>query len=173
MLWFLKGSHLQAESCTLITAVANSAVFLTHTRNSSTPGSQHTVLAIVSWLLCDWAHGGKWAELSFAGFIAPTPGWPAPYSPLYGGENQEPHRWAAYTAGLSIIWEALSAQLSWKEHQEGESSSSFKGQTTYGSARGWQSHGAWKLGYVSAQSYDLWKLHVTLLSPKPVPKKSA
>lgn len=48
MLWFLRRRLLQAESCMLITAVANPvAVFLTHTGNSSTPGSQHLLLAML------------------------------------------------------------------------------------------------------------------------------
>lgn len=48
MLRFLRRCLLPAESCMLITGIANSvAVFLTHTGDSSTPGSQHMVLAIL------------------------------------------------------------------------------------------------------------------------------
>lgn len=48
ILWFLRRRLLRAESYMLITAVANPVtVFLTHTGNSSTPGSRHMLLAML------------------------------------------------------------------------------------------------------------------------------
>lgn len=105
MLWFLRRSHLQTESCPLITAAANSVVvFLPRTGNSFTPGSQHMVLAnlvMAALFLSHW-------ELSFAESIVPTPGWPpALYSSMYGGlERSGLNCWSIQNWGSS-------AQHSW------------------------------------------------------------
>lgn len=74
MLWFLRRSLRLAKSCVLITVVANSvAVFLAHTGNSSTPGSQQLVLAglVMAALLLSCMV--ETAE-RLAGSLPPTPG---------------------------------------------------------------------------------------------------
>lgn len=74
MLWFLRRSLCLAKSCTLITVEANSvAVFLAHTGNSSTPGSQQMVLAglvMAALLLSCMVETPE----PLAGSLPPTPG---------------------------------------------------------------------------------------------------
>lgn len=140
MLCFLRRSLRLAESCVLITVVASSvAVFLAHTGNSSTPGSQEMVLAALVMAALLLSCMVETAE-PLAGSVPPTPGWPLMlYISMYPGRKLT--SLGQGMAELVVLSRTCSGQLRLKENQEGEVSHSLKRHTTYGNAKRWQSQG--------------------------------
>lgn len=155
MLWFLRRGLLPEESWMLITVTANSgAVFLTHTGNSSTPGSQHMVLAILVVAALFLSH---MVETEQSPWLDPSHQPLADLLNCTSPHTEEENSGAPERRGLTSwscpeLGKLCSGQLRLKDSQEREISDSFRGQKTYGNAKRWQIQRAWKLGHLALSS---------------------
>ena len=152
----------------LITVTANSiAVFLTHTGNSSAPGSQHTVLAILVmaalFLSCVVeTEQSPWLEPSHQP-LADLPNCTSPRK----GEGGSGALERRGLTGPVQNWGSSAQDSGVYQSQGRDTSDSSRGQKTYGNAKRWQIQRAWKFGHFCTQLPDLWKWRIAVLSPKP------